>query len=125
MDAHFGSFVVKTDQPSDGGGGNTAPTPFEMFLASLATCAGYYVLEFCRKRGISTDGLRLIQRLETDAVTRMASKILLEIQLPSGFPERYTGSVLRAAESCWVKKHLEKPPSFETSASVLREVTAN
>jgi len=74
VDAHFGSFVVKTDQPSDGGGWNTAPTLFKMFLASLATCAGYNVLEFCRKRGISTDGLRLIQRLETDAGTRMASK---------------------------------------------------
>jgi ribosomal protein S12 methylthiotransferase accessory factor len=115
VDAHFGSFTVATDQPSAAGGENAAPTPFEMFLASLATCAGYYVMGFCKMRGIPPEGIRLIQRSEHEEATKMARKILLEIQLPSGFPEQYISAVMRAAQSCLVKKHLENPPSFEVS----------
>ena len=117
VDAHFGSFVVGTDQPVANGGDNTAPSPFELFLASLATCAGFYVLGFCRKRGIAADGIRLIQRLEKDSATKMTSKVLLEIQLPAGFPQQYASAVVRAAESCLVKKHLENSPTFEITTS--------
>jgi putative redox protein len=118
VNAHFGSFTVATDQPPAAGGENSAPSPFEVFLASLATCAGFYVMGFCRMRGIPYEGIRLIQRLERDAATKMVSKVLLEIQLPKEFPEQYTAAVIRAAESCLVKKHLEKPPVFEISTSV-------
>ncbi len=119
VDAQFDSFVVKTDQPVADGGENSAPSPFDVFLASLATCAGFYVLGFCKRRGISSEGIRLIQKLERDSTTKMVSKIIMEIQLPQGFPEQYLSAVVRAAESCLVKKHLEKPPSFEVSTSIL------
>jgi ribosomal protein S12 methylthiotransferase accessory factor len=64
-------------------------------------------------RGIPADGIRLVQKVERDPKTKMASKVRLEIQLPPEFPEQYTSAVIRAAESCLVKKHLEHPPSFE------------
>jgi len=118
VDARLGSFTVQTDQPVKFGGEDTAPAPFELFLASLATCAGYYVLGFCKKRDISVEGIRLIQRMEGDDKTKMLSKILLEIQLPSDFPEQYKSAVIRAAGACLVKKHLEQPPSFEICTSV-------
>jgi putative redox protein len=40
-------------------------------------------------------------------------KIELEIQVPSTFPEKYLPSLVRSAELCTVKKHIEKPPKFE------------
>ena len=118
VDAHFGPFTVMTDQPVANGGENSAPTPFEMFQASLATCAGIYVLGFCKMRNIPTQGIRLIQKTEQNPSTRMADKIILEIQLPQGFPRQYASAVIRAAESCLVKKHMENPPAFETSVTV-------
>ena len=118
VDAHFGSFVVSTDQPAAAGGENSAPSPFELFLASLATCAGFYVLGFCKMRGISTEGIRLIQRLERNPATKMVGKVSLEIQLPQTFPQQYASAVIRAAESCLVKKHLENPPAFEVNTTV-------
>lgn len=125
VDAHFRSFTVQTDQPIKSGGENTAPAPFDMFLVSLATCAGYYALEFCKTRGINTKGLQVIQRLEKDAKTKMISKILLEIKLPAGFPERYAAAIIRAADSCSVKKHLENPPSFEICTSTSSPLAAD
>ena len=59
VDAHFGQYTVNTDQPPQGGGDGSAPTPFALFLSSMGTCAGIYVLGFCRQRGLSTDGIRL------------------------------------------------------------------
>jgi len=116
--AHFGNFTVNTDQPVKVGGEDTAPAPFELFLASLATCAGYYVLGFCKARGISTEGIKLVQTTEDNPATKMTSKITIEIQLPPGFPQNYTSAVIRAAESCFVKKHLENPPAFEVLTSI-------
>lgn len=116
VDAHFGSFTVKTDQPQPGGDGS-APTPFQLFMASLATCAGVYVQSFCRMRNIPSEGIRLIQTVERDSKSGMADKINLDIRLPKEFPEQYRSAVIKAAEQCLVKKHLENPPTFNITAS--------
>jgi len=115
--ADFKGFTHKTDQPIHGGGENTAPTPFELFLASLGTCAGIYVLGFCQQRGLDTEGIQLIQSLEYDHTTRMVNKINLEIKLPPTFPEKYHNAVIQSASLCAVKKHLETPPEFNVFTS--------
>ena len=113
VDAHFGPYTVNTDQPPMGDGEGSAPTPFAVFLSSIGTCAGIYVLGFCKQRGLSVDGIRIVQRAHTDPHTRLIGKIDLEIQVPEDFPEKYRESLVRSAELCAVKKHLEYPPEFE------------
>ncbi len=112
VDAHFGDLVVRTDQPPSAGGTGSAPTPFATFLASLATCAGIYVLGFCRQRGIPTEGIELVQNAEKDPGTGMVTQVTLDIRVPPEFPERYYPALIRSAEQCTVKKHLENPPTF-------------
>ncbi len=113
VDANFGPFIVKTDQPPMGGGDGSAPTPFALFLSSIGTCAGIYVLGFCQQRGLPTEGIQIIQRMDKDPVTGMVGTIELEIQVPPDFPEQYKPALVRSAELCAVKKHMEKPPRFE------------
>ncbi len=113
VDAHFGPYTVETDQMPMGGGEGSAPEPFAIFLSSIGTCAGIYVLGFCKQRGLSVEGIRIVQRAHTDPVTRMIGKIDLEIQVPEDFPEKYRASLVRSAELCAVKKHLERPPEFD------------
>jgi len=113
VDAHFGQYTVPTDQPPQGGGEGSAPTPFALFLSSMGTCAGIYVLGFCRQRGLSTEGIRIVQRMHSNPFTGMVSQVDLEIQVPPDFPEKYRPSLIRSAELCAVKKHFEQPPSFE------------
>ena len=112
VDAEFGAFNVRTDQPLRGGGDASAPTPFATFLASVGTCAGIYVLGFCRQRGLPTEGIRLVQRDEADPATGMVTKVRLEIHVPPTFPEKYHAALVRSAEQCAVKKHLEAPPQI-------------
>jgi ribosomal protein S12 methylthiotransferase accessory factor len=113
VDAHFGPYTVTTDQPPIGGGEGSAPTPFEVFLSSIGTCAGIYVLGFCKQRGLSAEGIHILQRVHTDPETCMIGKVDLEIQVPENFPEKYRDSLVRSAELCAVKKHLERPPEFD------------
>jgi len=113
VDAHFGPYTVATDQPPQGGGEGSAPTPFGVFLSSMGTCAGIYVLGFCRQRGLSTDGIRIVQRMHSNPLTGMVGKVDLEIQVPPTFPEKYRPSLIRSAELCAVKKHFEQPPVFD------------
>ena len=113
VDAHFGPYTVATDQPPQGGGEGAAPTPFALFLASMGTCAGIYVLGFCKQRGLSTEGIRIVQRMHTNPVTGLVGQVDLEIQVPSSFPEKYRPSLVKSAELCAVKKHFENPPQFE------------
>jgi ribosomal protein S12 methylthiotransferase accessory factor len=118
VDAHFGKFNVPTDQPPMA----SAPTPFDLFLSSIGTCAGIYVLGFCQQRGLPTEGIQIVQRIHTDPETRMIDQIDLEILVPSTFPEKYRDSLIRSAELCKVKKHLERPPVFNISTNVASSV---
>jgi len=119
VDAHYDPYTIMTDQPPAGGGKGEAPTPFSLFLASMGTCAGIYVLGFCQQRNLPTEGIRIIQRMHRSMQTGLIGKVDLEIQVPSTFPDKYRESLIRAAQLCAVKKHLENPPSFEITTRVL------
>lgn len=115
VDAHFGGFTVPTDQfPAA-----SAPAPFAVFLASIGTCAGIYVLGFCQQRGLPTDGIRIVQRAYSNPLNGMVEKIDLEIQVPAEFPSKYYDALVKSAEQCKVKKHLEHPPKFNTYTKVV------
>lgn len=121
VNAEIEDRIVPTDQPVQGGGDGSAPTPFDYFLASLGTCAGIYVLSFCQQRQIDTEGLSLTQRMEfamaEDGKKRLA-KVSIDIDLPPGFPEKYRNAIIKTAELCTVKKVIMDPPEFVITARV-------
>ncbi len=116
VDARYRGHVVHTDQPERAGGGGTAAAPFDLFLASIGTCAGYYALAFCRQRDLPTAGLAV--RLETiaDPERHRIGRIRIEVELPAGFPEKYRAAILRAVDQCAVKRHILEPPEFVVEA---------
>ena len=118
VDAAYRGFTIKTDQPPHGGGEGSAPTPFNLFLASIGTCAGIYILGFCRQRNIPTDNIRILQRMERDPETHMVSHVSLDILLPPDFPAKYAPALIKTAELCAVKKHLETPPAFTVETHI-------
>jgi ribosomal protein S12 methylthiotransferase accessory factor len=117
VDAHFEGTTIRTDQPERCGGGGTAPAPFDLFLASIGTCAGYYALRFCQERQISSEGLRLSTTWERSPATKLIARIRIELTLPPGFPEKYRTAILRAVDQCAVKKHLLEAPAVEVVAA--------
>lgn len=118
VDAEYKDFLIKTDQPVHDGGEGTAPAPFDLFMASLATCAGYYVLAFCKEREIPTENAGVVMRIEKNPETKMIGKIAIEIHLPAEFPEKYKNAIIRAVDHCTVKAHMMRPPAFEIVAKI-------
>src|SRR5512134_437130 len=111
IDAQVAGFTIHTDQSPKGGGEGSAPEPFTLFLASLATCAGIYVAGFCQARGIPTDEIRVVQSYQIDAAG--APHFHIDVQVPDSFPAEYRNAVARAAASCKVKKIIAAGPQFE------------
>jgi len=121
VNADYNGFTIETDQMVMAGGESSAPQPFDLFLASIGTCAGIYVLGFCQQRGLSTEGIEIIQTIEPNPKTRLVGKINLEIRVPDSFPGKYHEALIRSAELCAVKKHMEDPPEFNVYTKVAEE----
>ncbi len=117
VDANFRGFTLKSDQPVVDGGDNTAPSPLEIFLASIGMCAGFYIISFCQSRGIPTDNISMTQKVMRNDTTHMVEKINIVIVLPSDFPEKYRTAIIKAAQSCSVKKFLDAPPQIQISTN--------
>jgi putative redox protein len=110
--ADYGGFTIETDQPARGGGDGSAPAPFDLFLASIGTCAGIYALGFMQQREIEPAGAKITMRTHRDPDAGLIDKIDLELTLPAGFPEKYQAAIVNAMNLCTVKKHLHQPPTF-------------
>jgi putative redox protein len=109
--------IIRTDQPIDNGGGNSSPSPFDLYLASIGTCTAVYVKSYCDKRNIPADDIKIIQKTEFDEGSGLPLSITIDIKLPPDFPEKYKEAVLCVAELCKVKKSIIKPPSFNIITS--------
>ena len=119
--AHSHGHIIRTDQPHDSGGTDSAASPFELFLASIGTCAGIYVKSFCDNRKIDTANIKIIQTADYDKVTGLPVNIKIDIKLPSDFPESYKEAVIKSAELCKVKKTIANPPVFKVITSLSQE----
>ena len=117
VDAQIEHMTVPTDQSIENGGAGTAPEPFQLFLASIATCAGIYALEFCLARKIPTAGMGLILNCEMDEKGLVCKRLNIDLNLPAAFPEQYKRAVVRVMDLCSVKKQILNPPEFIIRAS--------
>ena len=116
VNAQFKGFEIATDQPEKNGGQNAAPSPFDFFLASLGTCAGFFALRFCQQRELPTSGMRLQLISTHDTETKRLDRVAITLHLPTDFPEKYRSAIIRATDQCAVKKALLDPPQIELTA---------
>ncbi len=116
--ADYKGFTIETDQPEHGGGDDSAPAPFDLFIASIGTCAGIFMLGFMQSRGIPTENAGITLRTERDPEAGLIGRIILDMQLPAEFPEKYKGAIVNAVELCTVKRHMHQPPQFEVNTII-------
>jgi ribosomal protein S12 methylthiotransferase accessory factor len=117
VDAQVGPHTVRTDQPVSYGGEDTAPSPFQLFLAAIGTCAGIFVQGFCAKRDIPFEGIRILQRSHFDPEGVLVG-VDLDIEVPPEFPEKYREALVRVADKCSVKRAIAAQPTFTVRSVV-------
>lgn len=92
-------------------------SPFDLFLASIGTCMGFYALRFCQERNLSTEGLGLTLEPLREGDDKRMTALRIAVELPPAFPEKYRGAIERAIDHCAVKNQLLNPPRFELRLS--------
>lgn len=118
VNALIGDYAIETDQPTSKGGSGAAPNPFQLFLASIALCAGFFALEFCQVRNIVAEDMSLDMDCEFDEEKKLFTAINIRLKLPEGFPDKYKNAIVNAMNACTVKKHILNPPEFRITASL-------
>ena len=117
VDIKIRDYVISTDQAIKAGGDASAPEPFDLFLASIAGCAGIFALNFCQSRNLPTDGLGLSMDWEREEKRPLEATARFSLVLPDGFPEKYRSGIVKAMELCTVKRYLSNPPTFTIDIS--------
>ena len=112
VNTDYKGFITETDQPEVNGGKNSAPSPFDLFLSSVGSCAGFFALRFCQQRELDTTGMRLTLDTERNPESKRLDAVKIVIHLPDNFPEKYHQSIIRATDQCAVKKVIDDPPVF-------------
>jgi ribosomal protein S12 methylthiotransferase accessory factor len=114
VNVNFNNFIIKTDQPIENGGNNANPDPFSLFISSIGACTGFYILSFCLERNIPIEDIELILKTNKNK-NNMVEKIDIGIITNKSFPDKYIKSIIKVANLCTVKKHLESPPTINIS----------
>ncbi|MFE9648327.1 OsmC family protein [Streptomyces sp. NPDC006365] len=105
---------LHVDQPLEAGGTDTAPTPTELFAASLATCVAFYAGRYLHRHGLPLAGLRVRTEftMATDRPARVSS-LRLVITPPAALSEQRRAALLAVASHCTVHNTLHQPPETD------------
>jgi uncharacterized OsmC-like protein len=104
--------VVLTDQPAPAGD-DAAMTPVELLVASLSSCAAFYVGQYLARHRLNRDGLQVTAEftLATDGPTRVRS-VTQKLRVPGGLPPEREAALLAVASHCAVHNTLRQAPDI-------------
>lgn len=105
---------VMVDQPAEAGGGDLAPTPTELFAASLASCIAFYAGRYLTRHGYGREGLAVEAHfdLAIDRPARVAA-VRLVLHVPAGVPRDRWAALEAVASHCTVHNSLDRPPHVD------------
>ena len=107
-----GDHLIMTDQPTKHGGADSAPAPYDLFIASIGTCAGFYIQSYCENKGIDSSGIEITLGLKRDPETKKISGFVTKIHVPQDLPKKLYPALRKVAEQCAVKKTIMNNPEF-------------
>lgn len=98
-------------------------SPFLIFLATAGMCSAVYVQAFMSQRGISLEGVKIIQKMNYNQFSNQVNDIDIHVDLPASFPEKYKSAIVNVVNQCPVKQHLLNPPTFNVVPNIAKEET--
>ncbi|MHB1172933.1 MAG: OsmC family protein [Lacisediminihabitans sp.] len=110
FDVNIRGHVISVDQPVADGGDDTAPTPTELFIASLASCVAFYARRYLARHDLPTEGLVVEATFDTGTRPARVSGIDVRLILPDGVPAERRDPLLAVASHCTVHNTLTTTP---------------
>lgn len=112
----IGNHLIMTDQPTKHGGDDSAPAPYDLFLASIGTCVGFYIQSYCDNKGIDASGIDIVLSAKRDPETKKINGFVTTIHVPPEIPAKLHPALKKVAEQCAVKKTIMSNPEFVVEA---------
>jgi uncharacterized OsmC-like protein len=103
---------LAVDQPVGSGGADSAPTPTELFVGSLAACVAFYAGRYLTRHGFDRDGLAVSTEFDmaTDRPARVTA-VRVCVHPPAGFPTDRIPALTAVASHCTIHNTLTYPPA--------------
>jgi LmbE family N-acetylglucosaminyl deacetylase/uncharacterized OsmC-like protein len=110
FDINVRGHIITVDQPVKDGGEDTAPTPTELFIASLASCVGFYARRYLARHNLPTEGLAVEATFAMGSKPARVAGIEVRLVVPDGVPAERLDALLAVASHCTVHNTLESTP---------------
>jgi len=102
--------TLLVDQPIDAGGTDVAPTPTELFIASLVSCVAFYARRYLARHDLPTTGLVVTATYTMADRPARVGEIKVAVAVPEGVPDERHAALLAMASHCTVHNSLEQSP---------------
>jgi len=113
--------VIVSDQPVEQGGFDEGPTPPELLLASLGSCAAFYAGMYLRKHRLADLGTRVHVTADKKKDPPRIDDFRISIDVPVGLSPEHAAGLEQAVHQCLIHNTLLSPPtiSIDVRAAVL------
>ena len=105
VEVRVNNFKVHTDMPREAGGENSAPNPFEMFMASFLACQGVFAMSYIEKNAMNKQDFSFRAQPVFDD-KGLITKMTTIVKIPSDFPKEKEAAFINVLKTCKVGKHL-------------------
>jgi N-acetylglucosamine malate deacetylase 2 len=112
FDITIGDHTVTVDQPVDLGGADTGPTPTELFVASLASCVGFYTRRHLARHNLDPKGLSVEASYTVGTKPARVTAVQITIHAPAGLPEKRREALVAVAGRCTLHNSMTTPPAI-------------
>lgn len=106
---------IVCDQPLENHGDNEGMTPPELLLASLATCAGFYAVQYLKTRNVASDGLKVKASAGKAKDPSRLDQFIIDVEVPGLADAHHLEGVRRSVDKCLIKNTLKVLPSIQVS----------
>jgi len=105
--------ALTIDMSREEGGADEGLNPVELLAGSLGVCIAIMVQTYCDTHGYTDGEVSASLTLELADEPKRVGTIVIDLELPSDFPEDKKSVVKRLAELCPVHETLKHPPTVD------------
>ena len=105
--------TINVDQPVDAGSADTAPTPTELLVASVAGCVAHYARRYLARHDIGSDGLEVTARYRMADRPARVDALDIHITPPDSLAAERREAFLAVASHCTVHNSLAQPMAVQ------------
>jgi putative redox protein len=113
FDVRVRGYALISDEPVTLGGEDEGPTPTELMVAGLATCAADEVVKSLSEHGEKLAATEVGADFEWDLKGGRVACIRLTLTLPDGLGAEAGERMLESVLACPARKMLVEPPTIE------------